>query len=47
MFYSPFNADVAPMDRLLLVDIEDDPEYSGIELQVFDDARGQGARVLL
>lgn len=46
-FYSPLNADVAHMDKLLLVDIEDDPEYSSIELQIFDDARGQGARVLL
>ena len=31
----------------MLVDVEDDPEYASIELQTFDDTRGQGARVLL
>lgn len=46
-FYSPFNIAVVPMDKLMLVDIEDDPEYTSIELQTFNDTRGQGARVLL
>lgn len=46
-FYSPINADIEQMDRLLLVNFKDDPQYNAIELQVFDDARGQGARVLL
>lgn len=46
-FYSPFNARVAPMDKLLLVNFEDDPEYEAIELQTFDDRRGRAARVLM
>jgi len=46
-FYSPLNARVAELDKLLLVNMKDDPEYDGIELQTFDDARGQAARVLL
>lgn len=47
VFYSPLNARVAPMDKLLLVDFKGDPEYASIELQTFDDARGRAARVLL
>jgi hypothetical protein len=47
VFYSPFNIAVAEMDQLLLIDIADDPDFSGIELQTFSDARGQGARVIL
>jgi hypothetical protein len=47
LLYSPLNVHLAPMDRLILVDFADDPDYSSIELQVFDDARGRGARVLL
>lgn len=46
-FYSPLNIDVVPMDQLMLVDIKDDPEYRSIELQTFDDSRGQGAIVIL
>jgi hypothetical protein len=46
-FYSPFNLSIAPMDKLILVDFSDDPEYSSIELQVFADSRGPGARVIL
>lgn len=46
-FCSPLNVTVDPMDRLMLVDIMDDPEYKSIELQIFDDARGRGARVIL
>ncbi|MBP7705942.1 MAG: hypothetical protein KA243_01720 [Candidatus Aminicenantes bacterium] len=45
--YSPFNARVAPMDKLLLVDFKGDPVYASIELQTFDDARGRAARVLM
>jgi hypothetical protein len=47
LLYSPFNIAVAQMDNLMLLDIEDDPEYAAIELQTFDDTRGQAARVLL
>lgn len=46
-FYSPLNARVAPMDKLLLVDFKGDPAYASIELQTFDDERGRAARVLL
>ena len=45
--YSPLQADLIPMDKLLLVDLDDDPDYTCIELQVFDDTRGKGARVIL
>ena len=45
--YSPLQADIMPMDKLLLVDINGDPDYTCIELQVFDDNRGKGARVIL
>ena len=47
LLYSPLNIEVTPMERLILLDIADDPEYGSIELQIFDDRRGQGARVLL
>lgn len=47
VFYSPVNIAVANMDKLMLVDFKDDPEYVSIELQTFDDARGRGARVIL
>ncbi len=46
-FYSPINARVARMDKLLLVNFKDDPEYEAIELQTFDDRRGKAARVLM
>lgn len=38
--YNPFRIDIDPMDRLLLVNIENDPDsvYIGFEPQVFDDA---------
>ena len=34
MILSPFNLSFEPMDRLLLINFEDDPLYYGIELQV-------------
>lgn len=46
-FHSPFTLSLEAMDRLLLVDIDDDTEYATIELQVFDDEKGRGAVVLL
>lgn len=45
--YCPMNIELVAMDKLMLMDIADDPEYETIELQTFDDARGRGARVLL
>ncbi|HPQ69858.1 MAG TPA: hypothetical protein PKW95_12085 [bacterium] len=45
--YSPLNVDIVSMNSLMLIDVADDPEYLTIELQTFDDSRGQGARVLL
>lgn len=47
VFYSPLNVSVEPMAKLMLVDVADDADYTCIELQTFDDARGTGARVLL
>ena len=47
LVYSPLNMDVVRIDKLMLIDIDDDPEYACIELQTFDDTRGRGARVLL
>jgi len=47
VFYSPFNLSLEAMSRLLLVDVDDDPVYGTIELQVFDDEQGRGASVLL
>jgi len=47
LFYSPVNLAVNPMDKLMLIDIDDDPEYTTIELQTFNDERGRGARVIL
>jgi hypothetical protein len=35
MFFSPFNMTFDPIDRLMLIDFEDDPIYYGIELQIF------------
>ncbi len=36
MILSPFNLSFEPMDRLLLINFEDDPLYYGIELQVLN-----------
>ena len=38
--YNPFSIDIDPMERLLLVNIENDPDtlYIGFEPQVFDDS---------
>ena len=47
-FYSPFNASIFTMDRLMLVSFKDDPEYREIELQIFDDSiTGKGALVIM
>jgi hypothetical protein len=48
-FYTPFNLLVQPMERLILVNIEKDPDevYIGFEPQVFDDAHtGTGMLVI-
>ena len=46
-FYSPFNAVIDPMDKLMLIDFEGDSIYETFELQTYDDARGKGATVIL
>jgi len=46
-FYSPFNININPMDRLMLIDFEGDSLYETIELQVYNDFRGKGATVIL
>ncbi len=48
-FYSPFNLNIDPMKRLLLINFEKDPDiiYRGFEPQVFDDAvNGTGLLVI-
>ncbi len=43
----PFRVGVDPMERLLVATFKGDPEFEGIEPQVFDDAvNGKGMRVL-
>jgi hypothetical protein len=47
--YSPFSLHIDPMERLLLINFEQDPDeiYFGFEPQVFDDAlHGQGMLVI-
>ena len=44
----PFELVHDPMERLLIVNFTGDPEYNGIELQVFDDPiKGNGLAVLM
>ena len=44
----PFDLQVWTLDRMLNFEITDDPDYEGLELQVFDDpAHGRGMAVLL
>ena len=44
----PFDLQVWAMDRMLNFEIGDDPDYGGLELQVFDDpVHGRGMAVLL
>ena len=47
MFFSPFNMTFDPIDRLMLVDFEEDPIYYGIELQIFRIADEEYPLVLL
>jgi hypothetical protein len=43
----PIRVGLDPMEKLLIATIKDDPEFEGIEPQVFDDAiNGKGMRVL-
>jgi hypothetical protein len=47
--FTPFGLHIDPMERLLLINIEDDPDelYVGFEPQVFDDdAHGRGMLVI-
>ena len=49
MIHIPFNIEIDPMERLLLVNFENDPDtlYVGFEPQVFDDAvNGKGHLVI-
>ena len=44
----PFLVGIDPMERLIVLDIKDDPQYAMIEPQVFDDpVNGRGMRLLL
>jgi hypothetical protein len=43
----PFRLQIDPMERLLVISIKGNPEFSGIEPQVFDDAiNGKGMRII-
>ncbi len=49
MLYSPFSLSIVPMQKLLLINFEKDPDeiYHGLEPQWFDDsASGRGLRVI-
>ena len=49
MFFNPFHIAIDPMERLLLVNFEKDPDslYIGFEPQVFDDhINGKGHLVI-
>jgi len=46
-FYIPFEIDIKPMEKLMLIDFESDFEYKTIELQTYNDNRGKGATVIL
>ena len=47
-FLSPLDGFFDPIDRLMLVDFEGDPDYNCLELQIMDNPqRGKGAVVLL
>lgn len=43
----PFNLNIEPMAKLILFDVEDDPLYSTIELQEFDDDISKGLIIIL
>lgn len=43
----PFNLNIDPMDKLILFDIEDDPLYTTLELQEFDDETSRGLVILM
>jgi hypothetical protein len=44
----PFTLQLWAVDRMLNFEIENDPHYTGLELQVFDDpAHGQGMAALI
>ncbi len=47
-FYSPLDLVFDPMERLALLDFENDPDYKCLELQLFDDdVKGHGAAALM
>ncbi len=47
MFVFPFTLNEEPMRRLLVASFKDDPEYEGIEPQLFDGATGKGLKILM
>lgn len=47
MFVFPFTLNEEPMKRLLVASFKDDPEYEGIEPQLFDGATGKGLKILM
>ncbi|MCD4793806.1 MAG: hypothetical protein K8R54_11260 [Bacteroidales bacterium] len=47
IFYIPFDINIKPMEKLMLVDFDGDTEYRTIELQLYNDSRGKGATVIL
>lgn len=47
--FSPFNMNIEPMEKLMLIDFKDDPDkiYNCFEIQSFDDEKsGQGIRII-
>jgi hypothetical protein len=47
-YVMPFRLEHDPMERLMVANLDDDPDFTGIELQAYDDAvKGRGMAVLL
>lgn len=46
-FVFPFTLKEEPMNRLLVASFKDDPEYEGIEPQMFDSATSKGLKILM
>ena len=46
-FYIPFDINIKPMEKLMLIDFDGDTEYKSFELQLYNDDRGKGATVIL
>ena len=46
-FVFPFTLNEEPLSRLLVASFKDDPEYEGIEPQMFDGSTGKGLKILM